>query len=118
VNVNAYWLSYVIDLNFASLQLGHDVYLGQRLSLFSSKVIVHTHRHTHWTDYSTWTTKVVGEKVDSVRHRVSWCLLWWWRTVAFRRWISLTRKWTRNIDHLLPQLVEDSSDLLPNGSTF
>jgi len=34
--------------------------LGQRL--VTSKVIVRTQRHTHQTDCSTWTTKMVGKK--------------------------------------------------------
>jgi len=40
----------------------HAKYLGQRS--FSSKVIVrtHTHRQTHRTDSSTWTTKLVSNK--------------------------------------------------------
>jgi len=38
----------------------HTKYLTRKS--FSSKVIARTHRHTHRTDCSTWTTKVVGDK--------------------------------------------------------
>ena len=47
----------------------HAKYVGQML--FNSKVIIaRTHRHTHRTDYPTWTAKVVDDKQAEVKHNI------------------------------------------------
>jgi len=49
-------------------------YLGQKQP-FNWNIIVRTYRHTHGTDYSTWTTEIVGyNKHDTGLCKMSWSI--------------------------------------------
>ena len=58
VTVNFRPMTLTFELNWDSVKMNHFAkYLGQRSS--NSSVILQTHRHTHLTDCSSWTTKVI-----------------------------------------------------------
>jgi len=51
-------LTFKLDLNRVKLNQ-HAEHLGQWS--YQSKVTVHSHMHTHVTEYSTWTTGMIGK---------------------------------------------------------
>ena len=52
-------LTFKYDLDSVKMNQ-HANYIGQ--SSFSSKVIIHAHKHTHPTNCSIWTIKLVGKQ--------------------------------------------------------
>jgi len=81
------------ELHRDSVMVNHHArYLGQRP--FSLKAIIQTHTHTHGTEYSTWTTKVVGKNFFGSARNSMFCGKVW---ALYVRRLSWTNHWSANV---------------------